>query len=170
MPVGNMSLDNTCNHYQDNRAAYAFSHPRDLVDAGVIGVLFGGGATCMTQVDTDGGFVAAQGAIAYANPAAPSGLVAGPVNGPVVLLRWNENSEPDLWGYRVLYQPEGGGTVIVIDAGRRNALALPLPYAGNWRIQVVAYDAMGHSSQPSAPVIVTTSADAQLAYLPVTRR
>ena len=44
MPVGNMSLDNTCDHYRDNRAAYAFQHPRDLFDAGVFAVLFGGGA------------------------------------------------------------------------------------------------------------------------------
>ncbi len=27
MPVGNMSLNNTCDHYQDNRAAYLFNHP-----------------------------------------------------------------------------------------------------------------------------------------------
>ncbi len=46
-----MSLDNTCDHYQDNRAAYLFNHPRDLVDAGVMGVLFGGGAACMTGVE-----------------------------------------------------------------------------------------------------------------------
>jgi len=25
MPVGNMSLDNTCDHYRDNRAAYVFN-------------------------------------------------------------------------------------------------------------------------------------------------
>ncbi len=73
MPVGNMSLDNTCDHYKDNRAAYLFSHPRDIVDAGVMGVLFGGGTDCMTEVTTDGGFVAAQGAIAYAAPPAPAG-------------------------------------------------------------------------------------------------
>jgi len=28
VPAGNMNLDNTCDHYQDNRAAYAFRHPR----------------------------------------------------------------------------------------------------------------------------------------------
>ena len=44
IPMGNMSLNNTCDQYRDNRAAYAFQHPRDLVDAGVFAVLFGGGA------------------------------------------------------------------------------------------------------------------------------
>ncbi len=79
VPVGNMSLDNgSCYHYQDNRAAYAFSHPRDLFDAGVVGVVFGGGQACSTQVWSDGGAVQAQGAVAYAAPAAPTGLAADP--------------------------------------------------------------------------------------------
>ena len=77
MPVGNMSLDNTCDHYRDNRAAYVFQHPRDLFDAGVFAVLFGGGAACQTQVTTDGGFVAAQGAIAYALPVDADGTRGG---------------------------------------------------------------------------------------------
>jgi hypothetical protein len=170
VPVGNMALDNTCDHYQDNRADYAFRHPRDLFDAGVMGVLFGGGASCMTSVETDGGFVAAQGAIAYNPPAAPTGLTAGALNGAMVPLRWDENSEPDLWGYRVIYQPSGGGQTWTVDAGRKNAREMILPWSGSWQIQVRAYDAMGNLSAPSNAVIVTSLADAHLIHMPLIGR
>jgi hypothetical protein len=170
MPVGNMSLDNTCDHYRDNRAAYAFQHPRDLFDAGVFAVLFGGGAECQTQVTTDGGFVAAQGAIAYTPPLTPTGLVAGTVAGPLVPVHWNENTEPDLWGYRVSYQPAQGGSSDASDAGRKNALTLLLPRAGDWRVSVAAYDAMGQMGPASTVLTVTTTVHAQQIYLPLIRR
>ncbi len=170
MPVGNMSLDNTCDHYRDNRAAYVFQHPRDLVDAGVMGVLFGGGATCQTQVTTDGGFVAAQGAIAYALPAAPSGFTVGFVSGPNVSVHWNENTEPDLWGYRVTYQSTSGGPVVSLDARRQNAFSLLLPRAGDWLVRVAAYDAMGQLGPASAAITVTTTANAQQLFLPLIAR
>ncbi len=170
VPVGNMGLDNTCDHYQDNRAAYAFNHPRDLFDAGVIGVLFGGGAECMTQVDTDGGFVAAQGAIAYAMPATPVNLSAGSVSHNSVPLRWDENGEPDLWGYRILYRQAASGVAYRLFAGRRNALDLFLPQSGEWEIRLEAVDAMGNASPPSAPVRVMITADAQSLFLPLIRR
>jgi hypothetical protein len=167
MPVGNMGLNNTCGHYQDNRAAYAFAHPRDLFDAGVAGVLFGGWDTCMTQVTTDGGFVAAQGGIAYSAPAVPSGLATGSPVGPSVTLRWNESGEPDLWGYRVIYQLVSGGPQSTFDVGRRNSIVLVLPVAGAWKVRLQAYDAMGKASQSSSPVIVTTTVDARLIFLPI---
>jgi hypothetical protein len=170
MPVGNMSLDNSCDHYQDNRAAYAFNHPRDLFEAGVIGVLYGGGASCMTGVETDGGFVAAQGDIAYAGPATPTGLAAGNPIGFQVSLRWDENAEPDLWKYRLSYRLTPGGTGQSLEVGRRNAATLVLPQAGAWEIRIVAIDAMGNESPASAPVGVTTNADAQMLYLPMVRR
>jgi hypothetical protein len=170
MPVGNMALNNTCDHYQDNRAAYAFAHPRDLFDAGVIGVLYGGGASCMTQVDTDGGFVAAQGAIAYANPAIPTGLVSGSPGYFLVPLRWEENSEPDLWGYRLLYRLNPGGAQQVRDVGRVNATLLNLPLAGDWEIRLAALDAMGNQSTASTPVLVTIPTDAELIYMPLFAR
>jgi hypothetical protein len=170
MPVGNMALNNTCDHYQDNRVAYAFSHPRDLADAGVAGVVFGGGADCMTQVWSDGGFVAAQGAIAYNAPAAPGGLTAGSPAGYLVHLHWQENSEPDLWKYRILYRKIPGGTEYHREVGRRNAEMLPLMQTGNWEIRVVAIDAMGNASPPSTPVNATISATAWLLHLPILRR
>lgn len=170
MPVGNMSLDNTCTHYRDNRATYVFQHPRDLVDTGVIGVMFGGGAACQTSVTTDGGFVAAQGAIAYALPAAPTGLALGAVNGPFVSVRWNESTEPDLWGYRVLYQPASGGASTYVDARRQNSSSFLIPRAGNWRVRVAAYDAMGQVGTASAEITVTTTVDAKSVYLPFAGR
>jgi hypothetical protein len=130
VPVGNMNLDDTCNRYRDNRVAYAFSHPRDLYEAGVIAVLFGGGADCMTQASTDGGFVQAQGGIAYAKPAAPTHLSSGAAVGARVPLWWRENSEPDLWGYRISYAPVGGGTVHSYDVGPANTTVLLIPSAG----------------------------------------
>lgn len=170
MPVGNMSLDNTCGRYQDNRAAYAFGHPRDLADAGVIGVLFGGGAQCMTQPSTDGGFVAAQGAIAYAAPAAPGGLSAGPATGPIVPLRWNDLTLPDLWGYRLTYTRLPGGPSFQYNAGRRTAIELTLPMAGTWQIRVAAYDAMDKLGTSSTPIDVTTTIDTQRVQLPLLQR
>jgi hypothetical protein len=170
VPVGNQMLDNTCEHYQDNRAAYAFAHPRDLFDAGVIGVLFGGGAGCMTQVWTDGGFVASQGAVAYAAPSAPGGLVAESPTGPLVALRWDESGEPDLWGYRILYQRSPGGVQYVIDVGRRNAFTLLLPQPGTWEMRVAAIDAMGNVSLPSTSVVATSTVGAKPIFLPILRR
>lgn len=167
IPVGNINLDNTCNHIQDNRAAYAFSHTRDLFDAGVIGLEFGGGADCMTGVQTDGGFVAAQGAIAYAAPVAPTGLTAGNVIGGVVTLRWNENSEPDLWGYQVVLHPTSGGSSTVINAHRRNSVALLLPAAGSWTIRLQAYDAMGNLSALSDGVTAVSLSDPCFLFEPV---
>jgi hypothetical protein len=170
VPVGNMALDNTCEHYQDNRAAYAFAHPRDLFDAGVIGVLFGGGATCMTEVWTDGGFVAAQGAIAYTAPTTPGGLAITGSADPTVALRWDENDEPDLWGYRLLYRRIPDEAQYAINVGRRNAYTLLLPLSGNWELRVAAIDAMGIISLPSDPVVATITVDAKSIYLPILAR
>jgi hypothetical protein len=170
VPAGNMSLNDTCDHYRDNRPAYAFRHPRDLYDAGVIAVLFGAGATCLTRPSTDGGFIQAQGDIAYDPPAQPTGLSAGAATGPTVPLRWNENSEPDLWGYRLTYMPLAGGTPLTVDAGPANATWLLIPRAGQWQVTVAAYDAMGRLSPASGSVIVTTSVDAPGVYLPLIRK
>jgi hypothetical protein len=166
VPAGNMNLNNTCDHYQDNRPAYAFRHPRDLYEAGVIAILFGAGTGCMTRPDTDGGFIQGQGAIAYANPATPTGLAAGVAVGPTVPLYWNENNQPDLWGYRLSYAPAAGGTAITADVGPANAANLLLPSAGQWRIRIATYDAMGRLSPFSNFVTVTTTTDAARVYLP----
>ncbi|MBK9714598.1 MAG: fibronectin type III domain-containing protein [Kouleothrix sp.] len=170
VPSGNMALDNTCDRYKDNRSAYAFGHPRDLADTGVLAVLFGGGAECMTAPSTDGGLIAGQGAIAYALPAAPTGLTADPPAGPLVALRWDESALPDLWGYRVSYQPSGGGATTTLDTSRASAARLLLPQAGSWSIRVAAYDAMGRLGPSSAPLTVVTGVDAQVVLVPLARR
>ncbi len=170
MPVGNMALDNTCDHYQDNKAAYLFQHPRDLYDAGVFAILFGGGADCSTQVWSDGGFVAAQGAIAYAIPSAPTGLAAAVPIGPVVLVHWDENSEPDVFGYRLDFQSMQGGPHYIIDARRENSTNLILPWQGDWRITVAAYDAMNQLGLDSDPVFVHTTVDPLVVFLPLVKR
>ncbi|MFN8459756.1 MAG: fibronectin type III domain-containing protein, partial [Anaerolineae bacterium] len=167
VPAGNMSLDDTCNHYRDNRPAYAFRHPRDLYDAGVIAVLFGSGATCLTNPSTDGGFILAQGDIAYDPPTQPTGLSGGAAVGPQVPLRWNENIETDLWGYRISYVPVGGGATLTTDVGPANATWLLIPTAGQWQVRVAAYDAMGRLSPFSSSIIITTTEDAPGIYLPI---
>ncbi|GIV95981.1 MAG: hypothetical protein KatS3mg057_0638 [Herpetosiphonaceae bacterium] len=165
IPVGNMNLDNTCQRYQDNRVNYISYHPRDLVDAGVIGLLFGPGEACMTHPSTDGGFLASQAAIAYALPAAPSGLTAT-VSGSLVLARWDESNEPDLWGYQLSYESAGGGSAVAHDAGRSNSMTV-LPGAGIWLLSVASYDAMGQLGPPSEPITVTITIDSSRTFLPL---
>jgi hypothetical protein len=60
LPLGNTSLNNTWGHYRDNRVQWWLGasgrrHLRATRDAGVIGLLFGGGAEGTTSAQTDGG-------------------------------------------------------------------------------------------------------------------
>ncbi len=167
VPVGNMTLDNTCDHYQDNRAAYLFNHPRDVFDTGVIGVLFGGGAECTTNVNSDGGFVAAQGAIAYAAPAAPQNLSMLAVSGAQVSLRWDEVSVSDLWGYRLYYRLGSSGNYTVRTLSRANHGSLFLPFRGDWEIKVRSVDVMGRESPFSNMIHVVINVDSEHLFLPL---
>lgn len=169
VPSGNMELDNSCSHYRDNRAAYAFRHAIDLARAGVLGIVFGGGRDCTTSPATDGGFIAAQAAIAYAPPAAPAGLHADAPVGAGARVRWDDGPETDLSGYRLRVARQGGGATYVREAGRASAATLLLPAAGTWAISLVAYDAMGNQSPPSAPVYVTTTTAPEQIFLPLLR-
>ena len=60
IPLGNQYFDtedNTDGHYQDNRVEYFLANPGELVNAGVIGLLFGrgnGGSTTYTDDQGDG--------------------------------------------------------------------------------------------------------------------
>jgi hypothetical protein len=61
LPLGDTKLNDTWGHYRDNRLQWWFGagsarHLRATRDAGVIGFLFGGGATGTTSAQTDGGF------------------------------------------------------------------------------------------------------------------
>lgn len=55
IPVGNMSQNNTTDHWQDNRVDWLFAHMIDVASAHVVGLLFGAGADGMTTPETDGG-------------------------------------------------------------------------------------------------------------------
>lgn len=169
VPCGNMALDNSPNHYQDNRVAYAFRHPRDLADTGVIAVLFGGGASGMTGPSTDGGFIQAQATITYDPPAAPANLSVVSASGPTAVVRWDENSEPDLWGYRVSYSRSGGPSYSY-DARRANTAVLVLPDIGAWTVTVRAYDAQNRLGAASTPINLTTTVAADRVSLPLVVR
>ncbi len=170
VPVGNMELDNTCDHYRDNRAAYLFNHPRDVFDAGVIGVLFGGGAACTTNVNTDGGLVAAQGGVAYAPPPAPQSLSRLAVNGGMVSFRWDEVEVPDLWGYRLYYRLGSTGGYAMRTLSRAKQGSLFLPYRGQWEVWVRSVDAMGHESDSSNRVVVQIEVESEQVFLPLLQR
>ena len=53
-PLGNMSLNNTANHYTDNRVDYFLAHMSELADAHAIGAVFGAGAGDQTAPESDG--------------------------------------------------------------------------------------------------------------------
>jgi len=55
IPVGNMRLDNTDLHYQDNRLDYFFAHMDEVVSAHIVGLFFGAGTGGPTTPETDGG-------------------------------------------------------------------------------------------------------------------
>jgi hypothetical protein len=64
IPLGNARLDNTWGHFRDNRVQRLLGGDRKLLrryaDAGVIALLFGGGADGTTSADTDGGYFRAR--------------------------------------------------------------------------------------------------------------
>ena len=58
IPLGNSTLDQTWDHFRDNRVEYWLgdrAHLRALRDAGVVALLFGAGADGCTTAQTDGG-------------------------------------------------------------------------------------------------------------------
>lgn len=86
--------------------------------------------------------------------------------GPTVTIRWNENSEPDLWGYQVSWQRASSGSIFALDARRKNSAVL-LPGAGGWNITLRAYDAQGHLGSSSSILPVTVLENPKMLYLPV---
>jgi hypothetical protein len=55
IPVGNMGLNNTAMHWQDNRVDYLFAHLGAVVQAGTTALMFGSGESQQTTPETDGG-------------------------------------------------------------------------------------------------------------------
>jgi hypothetical protein len=66
IPVGNMRLNNTVNHYQDDKVDWLFSHLDQVASAHVAGLLFSPGQPASTTVESDGGNLFAK-TIAYRN-------------------------------------------------------------------------------------------------------
>lgn len=50
-----MNLNNTINHYQDDKVDYLFSHMDQVADAHIAALLFGAGHNETTSPETDGG-------------------------------------------------------------------------------------------------------------------
>jgi hypothetical protein len=94
-------------------------------------------------------------------------LSAGNVTGNIAPLRWDENTAPDIWGYRLRYTPSGGGTASIVVTNGANSASLLPPYAGTWRIEVAALDAMGQVGPYSPPITVTTLVDPERVWLPL---
>jgi hypothetical protein len=55
LPVGNMSLNNTTNHWQDNRVDYFFAHTQELAATHMVAFAFGAGAGDQTTPESDNG-------------------------------------------------------------------------------------------------------------------
>lgn len=55
IPLGNMAMNNTFQHYKDNKVDYFFSRMNDVANAHVVALLFGPGDYPQTNPETDGG-------------------------------------------------------------------------------------------------------------------
>jgi hypothetical protein len=64
VPVGNMSLDDSADHWRDNRLDYFFAHMDEVAASHTVMLLFGAGMGGMTTPETDGGNLVAK-TIAY---------------------------------------------------------------------------------------------------------
>ena len=65
-PLGNTGLDNTNQHYQDNRVDYFFATMGELAAAHAVGAAFGAGAGACTTAETDNGNFVAKAKAYYA--------------------------------------------------------------------------------------------------------
>jgi hypothetical protein len=55
LPLGNMSLPNIVQKWQDNRVDYFFTHPAEVARTNAFGMAFGAGNSLQTNPSTDGG-------------------------------------------------------------------------------------------------------------------
>jgi hypothetical protein len=67
----------------------------------------------------------------------------------------------------VVYQLAAGGPQYIVDAGRRNSIALVLWANADWEIRIQAYDAMGNASPLSSPVRVKMNNTTNQTFLPL---
>ena len=55
LPLGNMSLPDVANQWQDNRMDYFFAHPDEVAKTNTFAMVFGAGESHQTSPSTDGG-------------------------------------------------------------------------------------------------------------------
>ena len=60
IPVGNSQMNDTCDHYKDNRVDYLMNHADDVARAHVALLAFGAGAGCQTTPSSDNGNLVAK--------------------------------------------------------------------------------------------------------------
>jgi hypothetical protein len=60
IPIGNMSQNNTIDHWQDNRVDYFFAHMAELAASHVVAIAYGAGIGDQTTAETDGGNLVAK--------------------------------------------------------------------------------------------------------------
>jgi hypothetical protein len=167
VPAGNMSLDNTCQRYQDNRVDYAFEHPSDLLNAGIIGVVVGGGDNCRTLPSTDDENILNKGTMFFAQPSVPASFNAVTTGSPgVVRLSWQANAEFDIVRYLVYVGRSPNYMSEFLDAQRQTSLLILLQDGGTWYVSVTAVDAYGLESPLANPVMVLLDAPYKL-MLPI---
>lgn len=68
LPLGNVMLNNTSEHWRDTRVDYFFDHPEEIAAAHGAGMAFGAGAGGQTTPETDNGHFAARVRAYAANP------------------------------------------------------------------------------------------------------
>ena len=71
VPYGNMSLENACHRYQDNRLDYFFDHRSEFAAGGAVGIAFGAGEGCQTTPEHDDGHFVSRALDYYASPGMP---------------------------------------------------------------------------------------------------
>jgi hypothetical protein len=147
VPAGNMTLENVCQRYQDNRVDYAFEHPRDLMNAGIRGVVVGGGDNCRTVPSTDDNNIFNKGTVFFARPAAPASFSAVTAGSPgLVKLTWQPHADFDVVGYQVYIGRSIQTLAPYLDVQGQTSLHLLLPEGGTWYVSVTATDASGQES------------------------
>jgi hypothetical protein len=66
IPVGNMTQNNTLNHYKDDKVDWFFTHMNQVANAHIAALLFGAGQQEQTSIESDGGNLISK-TIAYHN-------------------------------------------------------------------------------------------------------
>jgi PKD repeat protein len=156
VPAGNMGLDNTCHRYQDNKVDYAFTHPSDLLNAGIIGVDIHGSPTdfdCRTTPKFDNDNILRKATVYYARPSTPASLTGRFTSQPgQIWVSWHANPEFDVVRYEIYLGHDPNHLSQYMDVQKQTSLLMSLPSEGPWYLSVSAVDAAGLESPLSTPI------------------